>query len=172
MLPNGGWFAGPNQGRGKTMGNPKGRRSGRRHQENLEKGQRIARQMTGASDVRIISAERQEDKLSNALCVLLRNEVPNDADKETYEITMGFIATAWNATFVPEEKRTDFINSVIPHLGTVADEERLQIHGYIDELIRRKQALFPDDRRVVVSWAVNMGQNGLSVTATGVYSAN
>ena len=66
-------------------------------------------------------------------------------------------STAWNLSLFPLKARDETIMKV---LKAVPDEDRQLIRGLLQELIVRKELLFPEDRRLVGSFdVIDEGEN-------------
>jgi len=66
-------------------------------------------------------------------------------------------STAWNLSLFPLKARDETMMKV---LKAVPDEDRQLIRGLLQELIVRKELLFPEDRRLVGSFdVIDEGEN-------------
>ena len=66
-------------------------------------------------------------------------------------------STAWNLSLFPLKARNETMMKV---LKAVPDEDRQLIRGLLQELIVRKELLFPEDRRLVGSFdVIDEGEN-------------
>jgi hypothetical protein len=76
----------------------------------------------------------------------------DDLAPERYELLIGAAATAWNLSLLPEPERPAALRQAF-HRAKVRDVEAAA--EVIVALMRRKEELFPDDHRTIVSWQVS-----------------
>jgi hypothetical protein len=89
-------------------------------------------------------------KLSDALIQLIAPFRQDGLTLRSYEALIGAAASAWNLTLLNEGAREEALRKAI---GKVPAVEAAMLAQLLAELIRRKQELFPKDRRMVVHWA-------------------
>lgn len=110
----------------------------------------------------------QQEKISHALSTLLKLEAPKVPPQEELQTILRFIVLAWNTSVLDADKQSDALADVIAKLGKGNAEVQHDLRAYLEELIAKKQALFPHDRRSVVSWDVTAEHNTLRITATAL----
>ncbi len=73
---------------------------------------------------------------------------PADDHEQVVRSILGFAVAAWNSVLMPEKQGEDLLFTVttVPGL-TVAELEELRTK--VDEMVIRRQELYPDDRRYV-----------------------
>ncbi len=105
----------------------------------------------------------QEQKISHALVELLKEEVPyDDAPLSEYKNALDGIVVAWNLSLLASDDRTNTAGKMLKDV-TEADRE-IAVHE-IERLMRRKQALFPEDKRQVLAWSVLMEGGHIRIKA-------
>ena len=71
---------------------------------------------------------------------------------KAYRALIGMAAAAWNVTLLPERERTQAFREII---AGAAAKDRHAVADILVALVRRKEELFPDDRRTIVHWEVS-----------------
>ena len=95
---------------------------------------------------------KQDLRLSERLVDLIAPYRAGDLTRERYEALIGAAATAWNLSISPEPERLEALKQALRDAKT----SDVQAHSdLILELMRRKEALFPDDDRTIVHWEVS-----------------
>lgn len=65
------------------------------------------------------------------------------------------VTTAWNMTLVSPKEKEDLFDGLVASFGeTLSVAERVTLAAMIAAIERRKQDLFPEDRRFVVSFEI------------------
>jgi hypothetical protein len=90
-------------------------------------------------------------KLSEALAALIEPYREDESDAAGLKSLVGLGAIAWNLAMFPESKRGAALSEMTKDLKG-RDREVLNI--VVAQLVRRKLELFPDDRRMIVSYEV------------------
>ncbi|MBK7952627.1 MAG: hypothetical protein IPK02_00905 [Candidatus Accumulibacter sp.] len=150
------------------MGRASRRKAGRTPQSLLDKARSAIQAVAGTKDVVVVSNSPEEEKISHALCMLLQEEVPDDSPLEEYRAALSVIVTAWNLSLLDAEKRSAALkNFTTPRKGEdpAIVPEAL---GHVERLIAKKQALFPRDRRHVVSFNVRFENGEVRVLAAAI----
>jgi hypothetical protein len=78
---------------------------------------------------------------------------------------IGAAATAWNLSLLSEAERPEALRQAFRNANVRDIEAAAQV---IVTLMRRKEQLFPDDRRTIVSWAVSESGNQCHVTVASL----
>jgi hypothetical protein len=110
----------------------------------------------------------QEQKISNAIGKILDSEIGEETSLDEYRHRARAIVLAWNVSLLPEEDQAntlkslgDFVEKTNPFGASAAQAELLR-------LIEKKQAMFPDDKRFIVSHDVQFIGSKVHVTAAAV----
>ena len=127
--------------------------------------------MMGETKITVHTDLPQEEKISNALNVLLRSEVPEGAPLAAYKSVLGFIAMAWNISLLPGHQRSAVIQEFIASLPGLDDAMQREAIGYVEMLIARKEELFPHDQRTIVSYDVRFQGKNLHISAAALSAA-
>jgi hypothetical protein len=73
-------------------------------------------------------------------------------DLDDYRNELWLASIAWNLSLFPPESREEHINSL--DLSMLKEEDRQPIAQHLRELVRRKEQLFPGDRRLIANMDV------------------
>jgi hypothetical protein len=130
-----------------------------------------AQKLVGDVKIHVRTDLPQEEKISNALHVLLRSEVPEGAPLAAYESVLGFIAMAWNISLLPGHQRSAVIQKFVASLSGLDDAMRREAIGYVEMLVARKEETFPHDQRTVVSYDVRFQGKNLHISAAALSAA-
>jgi hypothetical protein len=80
---------------------------------------------------------------------------------------------AWNTSLLPEDKRAEFLDEAGPVICGVSDERAVDdFKSAMHELINRKQLLFSEDDRVVVSYEFRTVQGKDQLVVASVRSVS
>jgi hypothetical protein len=118
----------------------------------METAKRVIQKVAGTQAVRIRDNVPEEEKISRALSLLLESEVPQGSPLAEYKGVLACIVVAWNISLLDADTRAGEILSFIETLGEVEGATQRHLTGQIERLITRKQVLFPEDRRTILSW--------------------
>lgn len=152
------------------MGSPRRKITGTRPRDGLNKTRKAIRKLTGATDVEIRTDLPQEEKISNALAVLVKSEVPEGSLEVDYQTALTFIAFAWNISLLPTHRRTEAMQKLFAlPLGCDA-ALRGEAVAHIERLIAKKLELFPHDQRYIVSFETRFRGGSLHITAAALSS--
>jgi hypothetical protein len=114
--------------------------------------------------VRVEANLPQEQKISHALAELLKEEVPyDDASLSEYQLALDGIVIAWNLSLLASDDRAHVMGGMFKEGVPEASKE--SAFQEIERLMQRKQALFPEDNRQVLTWSVRMEGNHIRVQA-------
>jgi len=109
------------------------------------------------------------EKMSEVLLAFIEPYRELATTREAYEKLITVAMVAWNAALLPKDKRDAFldegINPVLSSLGNKAIQDFKVI---VNELIKRKERLFSNNRRFIVSYELSETKNNyhLSVAST------
>ncbi|MDN5851019.1 MAG: hypothetical protein L0H63_15520 [Nitrococcus sp.] len=96
-------------------------------------------------------------KVSGALGDLIKPYVYGNMQIEEYRKLAAIGALAWNIAIAPDTMPDDSLQRLL--VGAGASKEAT-LQGLIEELKKRKQQLFPDDRRIIVRTEVREQPDG------------
>jgi len=85
-----------------------------------------------------------------------------------YKALAGLATLAWNLALMPEAERESRITAAARELKP---SNGVDVREVIQVLSRRKDSLFPHDKRVIVGCDVTMGPNGYRVVVTSARAA-
>ena len=92
-------------------------------------------------------------KMSVALEKLVVPFVHEARTEQEYDALIGLGAMAWNMTVMPPETRKNAVKDAIAMFGQ--DPENIQfLSERLNVLMQRKEKLFPDEDRAIVSYAI------------------
>lgn len=110
----------------------------------------------------------QARKISNALAKILESEVEEAISLDEYRHRLNAIVLAWNLSLLPPERQAktlkdlgDFVEKTDPFGALAAQEAILR-------LMERKRAMFPNDKRHIISYDVQFIGNKVHVTAAAL----
>ncbi|HPL30789.1 MAG TPA: hypothetical protein PLG21_22310 [Anaerolineae bacterium] len=150
------------------MGRASRRKASRTPQSLLDKARNAIQAAAGTRDVVVVSNSPEEEKISHALCMLLQEEVPDGSSLEEYRGALSVIVTAWNTSLLDAAKRSEALkNFTTPRNGEDPAIVREAL-GHVERLIAKKQAIFPRDRRHVVSFNVRFENGEVRVLAAAI----
>lgn len=107
-----------------------------------------------------------EEKMSEVLLAFVEPYQHLTTSYEAYQRLIGVAVIAWNAALLPADGRRELIaeaGKAITDKGT-----RRDLMAILDELIKRKERFFPDNKRFIVSYELSEAKEGyhLSVAST------
>lgn len=150
------------------MGRVSRRKAGRSPQRLLDEARTAIEAVAGTKDIVVVGNSPEKEKISYALGRLLQEEVPDDSPLEEYRAALSVIVAAWNLSLLNAEKRSealkDFTTTRQGEDATIVREAL----GHVERLIAKKQALFPHDRRHVVSCNVRFENGEVRILAAAI----
>ena len=147
------------------MGKASRKKTGFPSQGVLERGKNAIQTAFGPKEFRVRTDLPQQEKISNALSVLLKSEVARGSPLVEYRAALSFIIIAWNISLLPADGRAKAINEVIAAIDGKDEAIPGEAIGHINRLIARKHDLFPNDQRFIVSWDVRFKRDTVHITA-------
>lgn len=150
------------------MGKASRRKANTPRQGVLDRARDVIQSAAGAREIRVRSDLPQEEKISHALSALLESEVSLGSALEEYRAALDFIVMAWNISLMEADNRSEALEEVAAAINCSNESIRREALGHIERLMSRKQALFPDDRRHVVSWEVRFQGAQVRVSAAAL----
>ncbi len=137
-------------------------------QEVLDNALNVMQTIAGNTKINIRRNLPQAEKISNALSEILGYEVSKDAPLEEYKAALGLIVIAWNISLLSTSEQSAAIQKVIDSSGTADTSILRNVRIHLKRIIALKQALFPHDKRLVVSSDVRFEGNSFGVTAAAL----
>ncbi len=108
---------------------------------------------------RIVSAPAGQEKMSEVLEAFVApyREATDTEDAFRNLLNLGMLA--WNAALLPEDKRRGMLDEVLAAgFPRASGEDRARARELVEDLIRRKERHFADNRRAIVSFNLtNLG---------------
>jgi hypothetical protein len=124
------------------------------------------RSSTRAGHVRRESRRPKEDlRLSERLMDLIAPYREDGIPLERHEMLIGAAATAWNLSLLSEAARPEAVRQSLRGAKTKDVDGAAKL---IVTLMRRKEHLFPDDDRTIVSWELAESEGQCHVTVAFV----
>ena len=118
-----------------------------------------------APGIEVVLDDKPEIRMSEVLESFAEPLGLDDSeDVRTAEVKLGIAAAAWNAALLPRAERNAIITKFLDLQSGFSVEDRLEMRGLFRSLIRRKQALFADIRRMIVSFDVRRKGTGFHLT--------
>ncbi len=137
-------------------------------QEVLDNALNAVQTIAGNMKINIRRDLPQAEKISNALSELLGYEVSKNAPLEEYKAALAFIVMAWNISLLNPSEQSAAIQKVVDSCGTADSSILRNVRIHLKRMIALKQALFPHDKRLVVSSDVRFEGNSFGVTAAAL----
>jgi len=106
--------------------------------------------------------------LSAAIIELIEPYEHEATTLKMYKTLVGLASLCWNIATVPEAERDAQLAEAAHELATSDDAA---VQEVIQALIRRKQSLFPHDKRIIVGCEATMSPSGYRVTVTSARTA-
>ncbi len=106
--------------------------------------------------------------LSAAIIELIEPYEHEATTLKMYKTLVGLASLCWNIATVPEAERDAQLAEAAHELATSDDAA---VQEVIQALIRRKQSLFPHDKRIIVGCEATMTPSGYRVTVTSARTA-
>jgi hypothetical protein len=106
------------------------------------------------------SGQEETTKMSQRLIQLAQPYLNGGENLEEYRKEMSLASLAWNLSLFPADSREERMKSLDLH--AMEEEDRQLIFEHLRELMRRKERLFPGDRRMIANVDV-VDQGGSSV---------
>ncbi len=108
---------------------------------------------------------KEDLRLSERLVDLIAPYREDGLTSQRYELLIGAAATAWNLSLLAEAERPEALRQAFRKANVRGVEAAAEL---IVMLMRRKEDLFPDDRRTIVSWGVSESGGKCHVTVASL----
>lgn len=126
-------------------------------------------QKLAGDEVQVRTGPSQAGKISEALQTLLAMESEDDWPLVDLQSALALVVLAWNISLHDAEMRAEMIQQLIREkLSQVNPDILPDLIVNLKRMIVIKEALFPDDRRMVVSYEVRRNRSGMSVSAAAL----
>ena len=108
---------------------------------------------------------KEDLRLSERLVDLIAPYREDSPTPQRYEMFICAAATAWNLSLLPEAERPVALREALRNAKVREDEAIVEVIG---TLLRRKERLFPDDHRTIMSWEVSESGGQCHVTVASL----
>jgi hypothetical protein len=153
------------------MGTARRRKSTLQLDAQPKRNRNAIRKSAGATEIHVRTNLPQGKRISNALHVLVRSEVPAGAPLAVYQTAISHIAAAWNICSLPAAQQSNAVRELVASVPGLDEAKRRDVIKNVERLIAKKQDLFPEDRRTIVSWDVRLQENRLHISAAAMSAA-
>ena len=128
----------------------------KRKQKKQERDQRF-RELHPLTDTEVVFAPPGVEKMSEVLQDFLAPYWDSADTPEKMHQLLSVAIIAWNSALMPAAERDKLIDKT---LATADPEAREAVLPFLSELIRRKEQVFPDNNRFILSYDLSMGPSG------------
>lgn len=149
------------------------KRTHKRRKDNRQERLKAFQQKFQANELftrqKVLMQTGSGDKMSEVLRAFMEPYQEFASTRDAYERLITIAVVAWNAALLPRDERKGFIDeaskSILASAGTEAVED---FRGIVDELIKRKERLFANNRRYIIDYELSETKNDwhLSVVST------
>jgi hypothetical protein len=94
-----------------------------------------------------------EISMSDAISQLIEPYKDDAPDYKAFRTLVTFGCTAWNASILPQDQRTEMLEKVLAAL-TAGKKDHAEMLEFVNELMDRKKRLFPHVTRMIVDFKV------------------
>ena len=108
---------------------------------------------------------KEDLRLSERLVDLIAPYRADGLTPQRHEMLIGAAATAWNLSLLPETERPEALREAVRSAKVREVEAIVEVIG---TLMRRKEQLFPDDHRTIMSWEVSESGGQCHVTVASL----
>lgn len=116
------------------------------------------------AEIRRRKSERKMDPFSQLIHDFCRPLLAVAEELSGPENAVSLGVFAWNAAFLPEDRWRANLRLSLVRFG-LADDTQEALEGIVEEMIRQKLLMFPDDRRVVTRFDVTARDGAVFVEA-------
>lgn len=93
-------------------------------------------------------------KMSDVIVELAEPLLKDDMDPEQFHLAITIAATCWNLSLAPANERPALIEDMM-RVSAKAGASMDEMRQIAEKLIARKEALFPNDRRLITDYQVS-----------------
>ena len=101
-------------------------------------------------------------KLSEVIVELAEPMIKQSQNKEQVQLAISLAALCWNLSLAPADKRPEMVNNALGEL-VQPGESTDDVRHVMAVLIGRKEALFPNDKRLITDHRVSGGPKNVDV---------
>ena len=109
-----------------------------------------------------------EEKISNALSKILASEVEGQISLEEYRHHANAIVMAWNLTLLPPQEQATTLKNLEAFAAAGSGGSGKDAVALVERLMQKKLAMFPDDKRYIVSHDLQFIGDSVHVTAAAL----
>jgi hypothetical protein len=113
-----------------------------------------------------------EIKMSDAITELLKPYSDLGDDLSSHTNLVALACVAWNIANMPEKERFREIQHALNQLPDTDSELRMDMTGFMAELIERKELLFPDNQRYIVDFKVTEAKKDYHIAIASTLPAD
>jgi hypothetical protein len=95
-------------------------------------------------------------KMSDVIVELAQPLIDQAANPEQFRMAISLASLCWNLSLAPTDEQAAMINDALPEL-VKPDESTDDVRQIMASLVARKEALFPNDRRLITNYRVSGG---------------
>jgi hypothetical protein len=121
-------------------------------------------------DILLLRDEPGLVKMSKALETLVEPYLEKASGKHQIEVLLTLGSMAWNLSIIPKKSRQKELETDLKKVMKSQDAEAIEVtRVLIEELIERKEKLFPDNQRMIMSFDLHSAGSGrydISVAST------
>ncbi|MCL5960365.1 MAG: hypothetical protein M1358_13825 [Chloroflexi bacterium] len=114
------------------------------------------------SDKEVVFQSGSPEKMSEILEAFVQPYLEYAETRKSYEKLIAVAAVAWNAALFPPEERQTMLDETSKIIQTSGgNKEDVEIYrGLVNELIKRKERYFADNKRLIVSYQISETRGG------------
>jgi hypothetical protein len=101
-------------------------------------------------------------KMSDIIVELAEPLVKRAMNQEQFQMAIGLAALCWNLSLAPEDERPAMVNDMLREL-VKPGESTDDVRHIMAVLIARKEALFPNDKRLIADHRVSGGPQNANI---------
>ncbi len=121
-------------------------------------------------DILLLRDEPGLVKMSEALETLIEPYLEKVSGRHQIEVLLSLGSLAWNMSIMPKKSRQKELEIALKKVMKGQDAEAIEVtRVLIDELMERKEKLFPDNQRMIMSFdlhSAGAGRYDISVAST------
>jgi hypothetical protein len=113
------------------------------------------------------SRQGKDVKMSQRLIQVAQPYLNGGDNLDEYRKELSLASTAWNLSLFPPDSREEYMMKSLD-LQPIEQEDRQLIAQHLGELVRRKERLFPGDRRMIAKVDVLDEKDSVRVLVTSL----
>lgn len=95
-------------------------------------------------------------KMSDVIVELAQPLIEQATNPEQFQMAISLASLCWNLSLAPAEERAAMVNDALQKL-VKPGESTDDIRHVMASLVARKEALFPNDRRLIINYRISGG---------------